>query len=84
MASVPRVKKNAIELLADNIINHIDTYRGDMSRLDLLRIIIRQQLLRNDDEEDFYRFIKDVIEILSDYLELSFEERVSKAEAISH
>jgi len=84
MVSVPRLKKNAIELLADNIINHIDTHRGDMSRLDLLRIIIRQQLLRNDDEEDFYRFIRDVIEILSDYLELSFEERISKAAAISH
>ena len=84
MVSVPRSKKNAIELLADNIINHIDTHRGDMSRLDLLRIIIRQQLLRNDDEEDFYRFIRDVIEILSDYLELSFEERISKAAAISH
>ena len=84
MVSVSRVKKNAIKLLADNIINHIDTHRGDMSRLDMLRIIIRQQLLMNDDEEDFYRFIKDVIEILSDYLELSFEERVSKAEAISH
>ena len=84
MLRIPPVKKNAIELLADNIINHIDTHRGDMSRLDLLRIIIRQQLLGNGDEEDFYRFIKDVIEILSDYLELSFEERVSKAAAISH
>ena len=84
MVSIPSLPQRSKDQLADNIINLIDAYQGEISRLDLLRIIIRRQLLRNDNEEELYRFIKDVIEILGDYLELSFEERLLKAEAISH
>ena len=83
MVSIPSLPQHSIEILADSIIDQIDTYRGEMSRLELLKIIIHHQLRKQDKEEELYRFIKELIETLGDYLELICEDKLSRATAIS-
>jgi len=82
MRSMPLLPQGSSDTPADSMINQINTYQGEISNLDLIRTIIRNQLLESANEEELYRFIKELIETLGDYLELLYEERLSRATAI--
>ena len=66
-------KEATIDLLFDEIISQIDEYRGEMSRLEFVRLLIRNRLEKYNenhaDEEEIFCFIKDVLEMLSVHLE---------------
>lgn len=80
-------KKDAVEVLVDEIISQIDENRGEMNRLEFANLLIRNRLekyykkynyINELDEEELYRFIKEVIEMLSHCLEFLCEMKLSK------
>ena len=80
-------KKNTAELLVDEIISQIDKNRGEMNRLEFANLLIRNRLekyykkynyINELDEEELYRFIKEVIEMLGHCLEFLCEMKLSK------
>ncbi len=71
----------SIDLLIDEIINQIDKNRGDMDRLEFASLLIRIRLEKYcyySDEEKLYGFIKEVLDMLSLYLESFFFEKIKK------
>ena len=83
-------KKDAVEVLVDEIISQIDKKRGEMNRLEFANLLIRNRLekyykkynyINELDEEELYRFIKEVIEMLGHCLEFLCELELSKTNA---
>lgn len=85
-ASLP--KRDDFDLLIDEIISLIDVNRGEMNRLEFVSLLIRNRLEKYRknhnyaDEADLYRFIKEVMEMLSTYLEFLCKTRLSDMAAV--
>ena len=85
MQRVTLQKKDAVDLLIDEIINQIDMNRGEMNRLEFISLLIRSRLEKYGknhnyaDEADLYCFIKEVMEMLSTYLEFLCKTKLSSS-----
>jgi len=76
-------KKDSVEVLVDEIISQIDKNRGKMTPLEFDSLLIQNRLEKYyqnydyTDEEEIYRFIKAVIELLGHYLEFLYKSKLS-------
>ena len=90
MESASAMEQNAANLLIDEIINQLDKNRGEMTRLEFTSLLIRNRLEKYRknhnyiDEEEIYHFIKEVIELLSHYLEFLCRIKLSNIAAMPH
>ena len=82
--------QDAANLIVDEIISQLDKNRGEMTRLEFVSLLIRNRLERyyqnpdHTDEEEIYRFVKAIMELLGHYLEVLFKRKLLDITTMSH